>query len=622
MPSGGGGKGANDVRAGGAFVELFTKDNLFYRGLLAAEKRLKQFGAFAAKLGLGIAGVGTAVLGPLTALTTGFLERGDEMKKAADRLGTTPEAISALGYAAEASGASLEDVETAVKSLFKAVHSEEGSKALGVIGVSPDDLEGKGLVEQMEMIAEGLSGIREGADRGDLALKIFGKGGLKLLPLLKDGAEGIRELTQEAGKVGAIVDKEQAAESEKILDDFSRAYTAVKYAILSVGAAIIPHEKQIKTLVSGIVDVASMVREWIAQNRGLILIIAAVAAGVVAAGLGLVAFGAATWAVGAAIGGIVVVAKLAAAAVMFLLSPFGLVTAAVVGGTAAFLIFTETGQKMTREIGSLFSDLGATISTTWAGITDALKAGDLALAGKIAFAGLELAWRQTELRLTQAWIGMKQTFVDAWYQAAAQVKVIISGLESWLGEKLDALGFKTVDPSKRTGVIRWNGREIGHIGDLFGRGGDSGPGGPPGSGGPAAGGIPLPALSPEQRRILAEEAKRQEAANAFRDSQIAAVQAQLEAAQAELDRLRKEAVDAAEKARAPKPNASGDSLGGGDIAALVRGLAKGLFQGPFSQALGISEKTVEQKIEKNTAATAKAAMEMVKGIAALGMTWK
>ena len=50
------------IRAGRAFVELFTDDSKLVRGLRAAAKKLKAFGASIRNLGLEMAGLGSAEL--------------------------------------------------------------------------------------------------------------------------------------------------------------------------------------------------------------------------------------------------------------------------------------------------------------------------------------------------------------------------------------------------------------------------------------------------------------------------------------------------------------------------------------------------------------------------------
>ncbi len=98
MPAGGtsgGGASAGAVRAGGAFVELFTKNNLLIKGLAQAKAMVLQFGAFVAKTGTKMIGIGAALLAPFAALgDRGWIsqessDNAQMMSKALDDIAST-----------------------------------------------------------------------------------------------------------------------------------------------------------------------------------------------------------------------------------------------------------------------------------------------------------------------------------------------------------------------------------------------------------------------------------------------------------------------------------------------------------------------------------------------------
>ena len=95
-------------------------------------------------------------------------------------------------------------------------------------------------------------------------------------------------------------------------------------------------------------------------------------------------------------------------AVMFLLTPLGLVTAAFAGLVTYMVGFSDAGRGAWAEVGKGFQNLAATITKAWGGISDAFMAGDLALAGKIAFKAIHLAWNQLVVSMGAAW----RTFID------------------------------------------------------------------------------------------------------------------------------------------------------------------------------------------------------------------
>ena len=56
---------AQGIRAGRAFVELFADDSKLVRGLKAAQRRLRNFGASVRAMGAKMLAVGSLVAGPL-----------------------------------------------------------------------------------------------------------------------------------------------------------------------------------------------------------------------------------------------------------------------------------------------------------------------------------------------------------------------------------------------------------------------------------------------------------------------------------------------------------------------------------------------------------------------------
>src|SRR4051794_6435222 len=103
-----------DIRAGGAFIEIFFKkkensgavvDDL--KGEL--QGKLQTISRVAGGIGTALAGASATVLGPLGAAFASFLHQGDGLTDMADRIGITTDRLQELAFAASQSGASMED---------------------------------------------------------------------------------------------------------------------------------------------------------------------------------------------------------------------------------------------------------------------------------------------------------------------------------------------------------------------------------------------------------------------------------------------------------------------------------------------------------------------------------
>ncbi len=72
-------------------------------------------------------------------------------------------------------------------------------------------------------------------------------------------------------------------------------------------------------------------------------------------------------------------------------------------------------------IGGVFGELRDTFATTWGGIVDAISAGDLELAGRIAWAGLMVVWEESTQGINQLWEETKVFFLNTWDEATTGI---------------------------------------------------------------------------------------------------------------------------------------------------------------------------------------------------------
>lgn len=265
--------GSKGIRAGRAYVELFTDEKGLNPGLLKAQARLRAWGAGLAKIG----GTALAIAGPAIAAMTKaaltFSEVGDAFAKTAARVGTTTEAISALDFAAQRSGATIEDVEIGLRMLAKTVdHAASGSDAaavaLGRIGLSAGDLKGLKPEEQLGRVADGLAGIQNPGTRAALAMEIFGRSGTKLLPMLADGSKGLKTFEEEARKLGIILDSNAGRSAEALNDALGDVQIAIRGVAINVGAALAP---TITKLAIAIRDVLGGFANWVRENKAFVI---------------------------------------------------------------------------------------------------------------------------------------------------------------------------------------------------------------------------------------------------------------------------------------------------------------------------------------------------------------
>jgi lambda family phage tail tape measure protein len=218
--------------------------------LEAATERLGMLGAVLGKLGPAglIAGASIAALGVgITALVMPVARVGDEFFKLSQKTGVSVEALTALDYAAKLSDVSTEGLTKALQKLSVAmfdsqVNGEEGSAALKALGVSATDARGQiRPTEQVLLdLADKFSVMPDGADKAALAVKLFGKEGLAIVPFLNQGREGITALMEEAQRLGLVMSEDVARASEVFNDNLTRLSAIFEGVQRQIGAAVIP----------------------------------------------------------------------------------------------------------------------------------------------------------------------------------------------------------------------------------------------------------------------------------------------------------------------------------------------------------------------------------------------
>jgi hypothetical protein len=141
--------------------------------------------------------------------------------------------------------------------------------------------------------------------------------------------------------------------------------------------------------------------------------------------------------VAAVIGGIGTAFSLIGAAIGAILTPVGLTIAAIVALGGTLLVVTGAGGEALSWLAEKFTELRDWVGKVVGGISDALAAGDIALAAEILWLSLKVIWQQGVAALNKAWLGAKEYFVSTaysmWYGALAAAEIVFHALEvAWI----------------------------------------------------------------------------------------------------------------------------------------------------------------------------------------------
>ncbi|GMV72840.1 MAG: hypothetical protein AMXMBFR77_26770 [Phycisphaerales bacterium] len=404
------------IRAGRAYVEL-GMNNQVTRGLRAARRQLRAFGAGVKAIGIGVLVGSAAITAPILAAGRAFAATGDALEKMSRRTGIGVEALSELGFAAEQSGGGLEVLEKGVRTMQRTINDAERGLSTAVdafddLGLSSDRLRGLSPEAQFKTIAEAISRVEDPTKRAALAMQIFGRAGTQLLPLMEEGADGIEALQAQARAFGLTVSTESAKQAALLTDTLNILWRVVKRVWFEFGAALAPVLIETADIMA---RAGVTVLRWVEANKQLIANVAKVVGKILVVNTA-----------GGVLAAVLLGAVLAASA---LLTPLGLAAAAVAGLGVALVLWTDAGGQALDWLGDRFRNLLGAVDRVAGGVRDALMAGDIGLAAEILWLTLKLIWARGMDELNAV---LKLGF-GAWLGSLAAVEHAMHGLEvAWI----------------------------------------------------------------------------------------------------------------------------------------------------------------------------------------------
>lgn len=228
-------------------------------------------------IGIGMMAMGAAIVGVATKSVLDFAKMGDEIAKMAKRTGFSTIALSELRHAAELSGASLQSLEKASRTLSGTILDanyglESYVRAFDKLGLSYEDLAKMKPEQQMMIVLEALAGLTSESERAALAADLFGRAGTQLLPMLSDGAEGLAEMRQEAHELGIVFDAEAAVAAEEMTDAMTRLKSGIKGAEIALAEALIPI---LTPLIDKVTEITKEIGGWVGENKALAQVVTA-----------------------------------------------------------------------------------------------------------------------------------------------------------------------------------------------------------------------------------------------------------------------------------------------------------------------------------------------------------
>jgi hypothetical protein len=197
----------------------------------------------------------------VVAMVTHLTEVGSALTDMADRTGVSTTQLQQLKYAGSVVGVSLDDAGVAMSKMQKNI--VEGSTAFQRLGLNLADIRKMDPATAFTQIGAAIAKLPTSMQQTTAAMEIFGKGGVSVLPLLK---ENFKDLAAEAEKLGIVLDESTVAAADNLGDQATKlasAWEAVKnqFAAALVESGVL--ESALLTLTSAAGNLAT----WAHDNK-------------------------------------------------------------------------------------------------------------------------------------------------------------------------------------------------------------------------------------------------------------------------------------------------------------------------------------------------------------------
>ncbi|OJX04574.1 MAG: hypothetical protein BGO72_21415 [Burkholderiales bacterium 70-64] len=232
-------------------VDLLARTGSFEtdtkRAAKLAQQRAKEIDEAFEKAGKA---VGLALAGIATAAAIAFkstIDRMDELSKAAARASMPTEDFSRLAYAADLADVSMQDLQGSMGKLAKAQGdaaqgAAEQERAFKALGIAYKNADGslRGTKDVFFDFADKFRKFQGSPEIVTLGMTIFGRSFQTLIPLLKDGAQGLKDAGAEADAFGVTVSTRAGLQAEAFNDSITRLTKAIEGLKIELVQGLLP----------------------------------------------------------------------------------------------------------------------------------------------------------------------------------------------------------------------------------------------------------------------------------------------------------------------------------------------------------------------------------------------
>jgi hypothetical protein len=202
----------------------------------------------------------------------------DDIGKTADKIGLTTDALQELRTIAESAGISQGSLDSSLERFSKrigeaALGTGAANKVLKEMGIEASDLAEMGLDKAMSLVADQMARIPDPTERAAKAAALFGREGVAMVNLMREGSAGMEKMRAEARELGIVIDEKlirEAEDAQTQLDLMGRVIKAnLSSALVSLAPLLVAGAEGAAKFSRGIAGLANIVSEVVDPTSDL-----------------------------------------------------------------------------------------------------------------------------------------------------------------------------------------------------------------------------------------------------------------------------------------------------------------------------------------------------------------
>ena len=212
-----------------------------------------------------------ASAGALVAIGKQAISAADDIQKMSQRLDISTEALSQYQHVADLSGTSFESLAKGISKSQRAIADADDGLSTAVRAIKDAGLELAALKklspeDAFEALGEAVAGIEDPFTRASAAAAIFGRAGKEMLPIFNKGAEAVREMREEADRLGLTLSQDAADNAAEAADAMQRLDSAMKGLQVTIASIV---SEPLADFLNDIVQVATQQTPFQQMTAGM-----------------------------------------------------------------------------------------------------------------------------------------------------------------------------------------------------------------------------------------------------------------------------------------------------------------------------------------------------------------